>query len=159
MSGKLRTDSDYFFKLKNIYFFLVNYVIRSPEQRTLGLPAPGVASKPSTGVTALHFLLRNGRNLQFVQVTGSSAFTDSCLEQILTKNPLLQLQRFVISHPLSIETGQLVVPLTLRSVTRLRNSCPLLQCIGDLKHWAVAPVQRRKISQSNPRQTLCESHF
>jgi len=159
ISGKLKTDSDYFFKLKNLYFFLVNYVIRSPEQRNIGPPAPGVASKPSTGVTALHFLLRKGENLQFVQVTGTSAFTDSCLEEILTKNPLLQLQRLVISHPLSIETGHLVVPLTFRSVTRLRNSCPLLQCIGDLKHWAVTPAQRRKISQSTPRQKLCESQF
>jgi len=159
ISAKHNTNSDSFSKLKKLYFFLVNYVIKSPEQRVLSPPAPGVVSKPSTGLTALHLLLRKGENLQFIQVTGSSAFTDSCLEEILTKNPLSKLQHFVISHPLSIETGQLVVPLTLRSVTRLRDSCHLLQCIGDLKHWAVTPAQRRKLSKSTPKQKLCESQF
>jgi len=154
-----KVDKEPFHKLKNLYFFLVNYVIKSQEQRTLGPPAPGVVNKPSSGFTALHFLLTKGANLQFLQVTGSPAFTDTCLEQILKKNTLTKLQRFVISHPIGLESGKLVVPLTLRSVTRLRDSCPLLQCIGDLKHWAVTPAQRRKLSQSANRQKLCESLF
>ena len=59
------TISDSFSKLKKLYFFLVNYVIKSPDQRVLSPPAPGVVSKPSTGLTALHLLLWKGKNLQF----------------------------------------------------------------------------------------------
>ena len=44
-------------------------MIKSPDQRVLSPPAPGVVSKPSTGLTALHLLLRKGENLQFIQVT------------------------------------------------------------------------------------------
>ena len=43
--------------------------MKSPEQKVLSPPAPGVVSKPSTGLTALHLLLRKGENLQFIQVT------------------------------------------------------------------------------------------
>ena len=52
-------------KLKKLYFFLVNYVMKSPEQRVFSPPAPGVVSQPSTGLTALHLLLWKGENLQF----------------------------------------------------------------------------------------------
>ena len=69
ISAKHNTNSDSFSKLKKLYFFLVNYVIKSPNQRVFSPPAPGVVSKPSTGLTALHLLLRKGENLQFIQVT------------------------------------------------------------------------------------------
>ena len=41
----------------------------------------------------------------------------------------------------------LMVPLTARSVTSLHKVCPDLQCVGDLKYWALTSAQRRKLSR------------
>merc|ERR1712106_390208 len=87
-----------------------------------------------------------GLQLETVQVTGTTALTDSCLAAILLKNPLGQLRRLVISNPHSQEE-MAVVPLTTRSVLALHKSCPHLQCLGDLRHWAVTPAQRGNISR------------
>merc|ERR1712083_569210 len=70
---------------------------------------------PATGYTALHTILRHGLHLETVQVTGNTALTDSCLEQIIAKNPLSELRRLVISSPSSQEE-MVMVPLTTRSV-------------------------------------------
>ena len=82
------------------------------------------------------------------QVTGTPYLTDACIESLLNMNPLSRLKRFVLTHPaVSAQQEQLgVVPLTAASVTRLHRSCPDLQCIGDLKYWALSPIQRRKLS-------------
>ena len=32
------------------------------------------------------------------------------------------------------------------SVWALAQSCPQLQCVGDLRHWAISPAHRRDIS-------------
>jgi hypothetical protein len=81
-------------------------------------------------------------------VTGTPYLTDACVESILNMNPLSRLKRFVLTHPVSHSQDQplLGVPLTAKSVTRLHRSCPELQCIGDLKYWALSPIQRRKLS-------------
>ncbi len=80
------------------------------------------------------------------QVTGTPYLTDACIESILKMNPLSRLKRFVLTHPVSQDQPLLGVPLTGSSVTRLHRSCPELQCIGDLKYWALSPIQRRKLS-------------
>jgi hypothetical protein len=50
-----------------------------------------------------------------------------------------------MSHPVG-QDQPLMVPLTARTVTSLHKSCPDLQCIGDLKYWALTSMQRRKLS-------------
>lgn len=141
-------QSQTFSRLKLLYFFLVQYLIEPVHtyRPPISPTSPTGVPIPSTGHTALHTLLLNGTNLESVQVSGSPALTDSCVDSILTRNPLSKLKRLVISHPLSID--HLVVPLTSRSVVRIHKSCPGLQCLGDLKHWAVTPAQRRKLSRN-----------
>merc|ERR1712203_393480 len=75
-------------------------------------------------------------------VTGNSSLTDACLANILSVNPLTELRRLIISLPSSQES-LLVIPLTLLSVAALAQSCPQLACLGDLRHWAISPAQRR----------------
>jgi len=133
-----------FSKLRKVYFFLVQYLPSALPQRNQpphSVTNPTGVEHPATGYTALHTILHHGLHLETVQVTGNTALTDSCLEQILAKNPLSELRRLVISSPSSQEE-MVVVPLTTRSVLALTKSCPLLQCLGDLRHWAVAPAQR-----------------
>lgn len=135
--------------LITIYFFLVQYLVsdrRPGHSSGRSISAPGGVAHPSTGHTALHTLLGAAKNLESVQVSGSPALTDSCMERILQFNPLVRLKRLVISHPLSL--GHMVVPLTALSVTRIQRCCPLLECLGDLKHWAVTPAQRRRLGRS-----------
>eukprot|EP00090_Calanus_glacialis_P017558 TRINITY_DN2729_c0_g1_i3.p1 TRINITY_DN2729_c0_g1~~TRINITY_DN2729_c0_g1_i3.p1 ORF type:complete len:539 (+),score=118.96 TRINITY_DN2729_c0_g1_i3:75-1691(+) len=140
--------SEIFSRLKLLYFFLVQYIIdpvhnyRAPSSPS----SPTGVPNPSTGHTALHTILQKAPNLESVQVSGSPALTDSCMASILSINPLSKLKRLVISHPLSIDHR--TVPLTSQSVTKIQNSCPELLCLGDLKHWAVTPAQRRKLSRN-----------
>ena len=133
-----------FSKLRKVYFFLVQYIPSALSQRNQAphsVTNPTGVEYPATGYTALHTILQHGLHLETVQVTGNTALTDSCLEQILAKNPLSELRRLVISSP-STQEDMVVVPLTTRSVLAITKSCPLLQCLGDLRHWAVTPAQR-----------------
>jgi len=114
-----------FKKLKLVYLFLVQYT--------------------DTQYTALHYVLRHSSVLESIQVTGTPYLTDSCINSILKLNPLVRLKRFIMSHPVG-QDQPLMVPLTARSVTSLHKSCPDLQCVGDLKYWALTSVQRRKLS-------------
>jgi len=147
--------SDIFSNLKLLYFFLVQYLIdplpRYPSP-SLSAPSslsspvsPATVSSPSTGHTALHTILEKATNLESVQVSGTPALTDSCMDKILSQNGLSKCKRLVISHPLSIDHS--VVPLTGRTVTKLQASCPVLVCLGDLKHWAVSQTARRKLTR------------
>ena len=77
--------------------------------------------------------------------SGTPYLTDSCITSILGLNPLSRLKRFIMSHPVG-QDQPLMVPLTARTVTALHKSCADLQCIGDLKYWALTSVQRRKLS-------------
>jgi len=147
--------SDIFSKLKLLYFFLVQYLIDpvqrnpSPSLPVTASPAspasPATVQSPSTGHTALHTLLEKATNLESVQVSGTPALTDSCMDKILSQNGLSKCKHLVISHPLSIDHS--VVPLTGRTVTKLQASCPVLACLGDLKHWAVSQAARRKLTR------------
>merc|ERR1712038_589541 len=146
---------DIFSNLKLLYFFLVQYPIdplpRYPSPplsapSSLSSPvSPATVSSPSTGHTALHTILEKATNLESVQVSGPPALTDSCMDKILSQNGLSKCKRLVISHPLSIDHS--VVPLTGRTVTKLQASCPVLSCLGDLKHWAVSQAARRKLTR------------
>lgn len=115
-----------FNKLKLVYLFLVQYT--------------------DSQYTALHYILRHSTVLESIQVTGTPYLTDSCITSILNLNPLSRLKRFIMSHPVS-QDHPLMVPLTARSVTSLHKSCPDLQCVGDLKYWALTSAQRRKLSR------------
>ena len=77
--------------------------------------------------------------------SGTPYLTDSCITSILGLNPLSRLKRFIMSPPVG-QDQPLMVPLTARTVTALHKSCLDLQCIGDLKYWALTSVQRRKLS-------------
>merc|ERR1719233_324433 len=148
--------SEIFSKLKLLYFFLVQYLIDPvPRYPSSSLSAarpspsstasPATVPSPSTGHTALHTLLEKATNLESVQVSGTPALTDSCMDKVLSQNGLSKCKRLVISHPLSIDHS--VVPLTGRTVTKLQASCPVLSCLGDLKHWAVTQAARRKLTR------------
>jgi len=154
------SQSDLFSKLKLLYFFLVQYLI-DPTQRNSLLPVTASPSSlaslatlpsPSTGHTALHTLLEKATNLESVQVSGTPALTDSCMDKILSQNSLSKCKHFVISHPLSIDHS--VVPLTGRTVAKLQASCPLLACLGDLKHWAVTQAVRRKLTRQSSSSSV-----
>ena len=80
-----------------------------------------------------------------IYISGTPYLTDSCIGSILKLNPLSRLKRFIMSHPVG-QDQPLMVPLTARTVTSLHKSCPDLQCIGDLKYWALTSMQRRKLS-------------
>jgi hypothetical protein len=143
------STANMFSKLRKVYFFLVQYLtspIPHANQAPNSVSNPTGVQHPATGYTALHAILKYGLQLETVQVTGNPALTDSCLESILAKNPLDQLRRLVISNPSSQEQ-MMVVPLTSRSVVALHASCPHLQCLGDLRHWAVTPAQRGNITR------------
>jgi len=136
-------------RLTKLYFFLVHYIpspVPSTPRPPHSVAAPSALPLPATGYTALHTILAHASCLETVQVTGTPALTDSCLEQILATNPLLHLRRLVISNPSSGDSP-VVVPLTGRSVILLHRRCPSLQCVGDLRHWAVSPAQRSSLAR------------
>ena len=139
-----------FASLRKIYLFLVSYTTLTDLPRppsSVSDPAR-VENSPLTSSTALHSILRWGRALETITVTGNSNLTDACLANILTVNPLTELRRLIISLPSSQES-LLVIPLTLLSVTALAQSCPHLACLGDLRHWAISPAQRREMMRSH----------
>lgn len=43
--------------------------------------------------------------------------------------------------------------LTSASVMRLFDTCPLLQCVGDLRHWNIESAERRAISKRIQEKT------
>ena len=107
-----------------VSLFLVQYPVAegrrpggAPRNPSLA-PQPGGVAHPATGHTALHALLAGGRSLQQVQVSGSPALTDACMERILGRGVLTDLRRLVITHPLSL--GHMVVPLTTITVNRIQ---------------------------------------
>ena len=112
-----------FHRLSTLHLFLVQYPVAegrregAPRRAPLA-PQPGGVARPATGHTALHALLAGGRALEQVQVSGSPALTDACMEGILGRNPLAGLRRLVITHPLSL--GHMVVPLTVLTVARVQ---------------------------------------
>ena len=116
-----------FQNLCTVSLFLVQYPVaegRRPggggSSRNPSLaPLPGGVAHPATGHTALHALLAGGRSLQQVQVSGSPALTDACMDRILGRlGVLTDLRRLVITHPLSL--GHMVVPLTTITVNRIQ---------------------------------------
>ena len=98
-----------------------------------------------SGMTALHSILSSATQLESLTVTGTVSLTDQCLAAILAHNPLKHLRRLIISVP-STQEQMMVIPLTLLSVAALATSCPQLQCVGDLRHWAISPGHRRDIA-------------
>ena len=115
-----------FQNISTLSLFLVQYPVAedrrpggSPRTSSLA-PLPGGVPHPATGHTALHALLAGGRSLQHVQVSGSPALTDACMERILGRGVLTDLRRLVVTHPLSL--GHMVVPLTTITVNRIQVS-------------------------------------
>ena len=132
-----------FSRLKKLYFFLVTYLPIRVSQEAIppqSVTRPTQSPTTYTGYTALHTVLRHGVALESIQVSGTPALTDSCLQSILSHNPLSHLR---ILH-ISSQESRICLPLTLRSVLALHKSCPLLSQLGDLRCWAVG---RRTIDE------------
>ena len=136
-------DEDFFTRLKLVYFFLIQYV---------------VTNTPTC--SALHCVLRHAVHLEGIQATGTPALTDQGLEKILTKNPLKNLRRFILTDAVTNEEGRInegrwaglrgvnsdaKLSLTSKSVIRLFETCKHLQCAGDLRHWAISLNERRQV--------------
>jgi len=149
-----------FSKLKKVYLFLVSYISlpdHPPSSRPpVNISDPTRVRHPVTGVTSLHSILSSATSLESVTVTGTTTLTDQCLASILQHNPLTGLKRLIISVPTSQEQ-LLVIPLTLLSVAALASSCPQLQCVGDLRHWAISPGHRRDIAGHHQPRDLQQS--
>jgi len=148
-----------FTKLKKLYLFLVSYLTTHDMPRgqaPANITDPARVRNPTTGLTALHSILSSGVMLENVTVTGTNVLTDQCLSEILKNNPLTHLKRLIMSIP-STQEQMLVIPLTLLSVVALYHSCPNLQCIGDLRHWAISPGQRKEMLGYNGGGTLQQS--
>ena len=77
--------SNYFSRLKLVYFFLIQYVATEDQE---GRP-----------LTALHCVLRHARSLEGIQATGTPALTDQALQSVLDEaNPLKDLRRFILTE-------------------------------------------------------------
>lgn len=123
-------DGEMFPRLSQVYLYLVQY-----------LPAININNKSIT--TGLHFLLSQARGLVQVQAPGSFLLTDNCINSLVGSQRLESLQRFVITQPVSIDHR--TVPLTQDSVATLQRHCVGLELLGDLKHWDISPLTRRRI--------------
>lgn len=142
------STDEQFLRLRKLYFFLVQYPPVGVAEAGRAAPSVTDPARPevaATGRTALHALLSRATALESVTVSGTTALTDSCLAAVLERNPLRELRRLVVSLPSSQES-LLVIPLTLLSVLALHRSCPHLQCLGDLRHWAVSPAHRASLA-------------
>lgn len=126
-----------FANLKLVYFFLVKYL--------------KITQGGSLPLTALHCILRHAKSLEGIQATGTPIFTDDSLEETLMVNPLRNLRRFILTtvcHPTENNAPATHSSnLSIRSVYKLFEHCPHLQCIGDLRHWAISPEERRQMFQ------------
>ena len=136
-----------FSQLRKVYLFLVSY-LTIPARTSSSVSSPARLETASTGLTALHSILGQARALETITVNtaANTNITDNCISDILRVNPLTQVRRLVISLPSSQES-MLVIPLTLLSVSALARSCPNLLCVGDLRHWAISPGQRREMAR------------
>ena len=127
-----------FQNLCTVSLFLVQYPVAEGRRPGGGggslrnpslAPLPGGVAHPATGHTALHALLAGGRSLQQVQVSGSPALTDACMDRIMgIRGVLKDLRRLVITHPLSL--GHMVVPLTTITVNRIQ--------VGSSNIWYIS---------------------
>ena len=147
-----------FSRLRKLYLFLVSYLtVPDLPRPASSVTSPARLETAGSGVTALHSILSQAAALETVTVNtaGNTNITDACISDILSVNPLTELRRLVISLPSSQES-MLVIPLTLVSVAALAQSCPSLVCLGDLRHWAISPGQRREMTVRPPalQQTL-----
>ncbi len=187
-------DNGFFSKLKLVHLFLVRYKenadAASPNRNnntlndlninetndsnnTTDIKEEARVKRPP--VTALHCILNHAANLEAIQASGASSFTDDSLLRILESNGLKNLKRFILTDALAenntLDLGgggnnqnnlrtaaalaSAVTPemttrtvnsrpsLSAKSVLRLFASCPHLQCLGDLRHWAISPEDRR----------------
>ena len=111
----------------------------------------------------------------------NSGFDDLALKNAMAINPMRGLRRFILTDASSVlvrnqeqtaaaATDNTVAPvgneqasasppensslaLTSASVMRLFDECPLLQCVGDLRHWNIGSAERRAISKRIQEKT------
>lgn len=133
-------DQQFFTRLKLVYFFLIQYVTANDSE---GNP-----------ITALHCVLRHATRLEGIQATGTPTFTDSVLETIVDKsNPMKHLRRFILTEAAAGSSrmggsrvgSEQKLSLTSKSVMLLFDKCCHLQCVGDLRHWAIPLNERRQV--------------
>ena len=116
-----------------------------------------------------------------VQLIYNSGFNDHALKNVMTTNAMRGLRRFILTDASSVlvrnpDQAATVAPggngdsvsdaatsasssenmslaLTSASVMRLFEACPLLQCVGDLRHWNIGSAERRAISKRIQEKT------
>jgi hypothetical protein len=143
-------ETNFFAHLKLVNFFFVRYKIKAVK----------AAQEP---ISALHCILRHSVQLEGIQASGTNTLTDECLASIVQVNPLSHLKRFILTdacnsqqdipndrgHELQSPSAPAVnnsrPGLTSASVLLLYDVCPRLQCIGDLRHWAIPDADRRQM--------------
>ena len=90
-----------FSKLKLVYFFLVHYVTHRNGNEIVNSHETSrnqnVASETLHPPTALHCILRHSKHLEGIQATGTPYFGDGCLDNVLSRNPLKKLRRFILT--------------------------------------------------------------
>ena len=157
-------------KLKLVYFFLVNYAVNAKEQQETdaenfppsalhcilrhakkleGIQATGTSSFTDECLVDIinANCLRNLRRfiltdaaVQHHQGENGPAILDGI------GNQQGQVQRFQDNNSIERYEFNLTSPkLTARSVIRLFEICPHLQCTGDLRHWQISAQERRHI--------------
>lgn len=83
-------------------------------------------------------------------MTGHESFDDDALAQTLSlpTSPMRSLRRFIMTDAaMTQEPSGTSLTLTSKSVIKLFECCPQLQCIGDLRHWNISPPERRQLSK------------
>ncbi|XP_040580238.1 uncharacterized protein [Lepeophtheirus salmonis] len=130
------SHTNFFIKLKFVYFFLVQYSNSEYEDTDHTL---------THEKSALHCLLYHAQNLEVIQATGSQDLSDDCLKSILCDNPFKSLKKFMLTSPFTFSSDPPQVPLVLTSssVILLVENCPNILCIGDLRHWNIFPAERK----------------
>ena len=86
-------DGRFFSKLRLLYFFLVQYVIRDEDdENDANVNNNNGLEHQNRPVSALHCLLKHATNIEAVQTPGCSAFTDDSLKEVIYyihSNPLI----------------------------------------------------------------------
>jgi len=122
--------------------------------------------------SVLEYILLRSPLLCNLQVTGKDSLNHEMLTNILAVNPLKNLRRLMISVPLLEEGGarpdqaageehqmnsmtRSKLDLGLHSISRILESCPNIQSIGDLRSWSIERSERGSLSSLCIKQRFC----
>ena len=166
-------SKDHFFpNLKLVYFFLINYVVNLDlqddnnkqyptsalhcilrhAQKLEGIQATGTSSFTdkclfdiiqSNSLRNLRRFILTDAAVQHHQGTNGPPILDGIGNQGALQRP--QDNNINENAVQNGEMNSTAPKLTARSVICLFETCPHLQCTGDLRHWAISAQERRHI--------------